>query len=197
MRLRKDSYSHYSDEILVNLLQGGDCIAFEIIYKRYWKKLFAVAHKRVAKKDTCEEFVQDIFTSLWLKRESTEIKNLSAYLHTAVKYKVINFIHHEIVLRAAFHDQGVVEMDNSAEEAVLLGDLELALKAEVNKLPTRCQQVFKLSKENNLSAKQVATKLGISESTVENQLTKAMKLIRGNLRHFTYLLILSLFLSIF
>lgn len=192
MRLRKDSYAHYSDEILVTLLQGGDCVAFEVIYKRYWKKLFAAAHKRISKKDVCEEFIQDIFTSLWLKRESTDIKNLSAYLQTAVKYKVINFIHHEIVLREAFHEQEILESDNSAEEAVLLDDLELALKAEVNKLPTRCQQVFKLSKERNLSAKQVASQLGISESTVENQLTKAMKLIRGNLRHFTYFINLSL-----
>lgn len=184
MRLRKDSYFQYSDEILVDLLQGGDCLAFEIIYQRYWKKLFGAAFKRVAKKDVCEEFIQDIFTSLWIKRESADIKNLPAYLQTAVKYKVINFIHHEIVLREAFFE--VEEFTNSAEEAVLLGDLELALKAEVDKLPKRCQEVFKLSKENNLSAKQVASQLGISESTVENQLTKAMKVIRGNLRHFTY-----------
>lgn len=80
MRLRKDSYFQYSDEILVNLLKGGDCLAFEVIYKRYWNKLFCAALKRIAKKDVCEEFIQDIFTSLWIKRESADIKNLSAYL---------------------------------------------------------------------------------------------------------------------
>jgi RNA polymerase sigma-70 factor (ECF subfamily) len=87
--------------------------------------------------------------------------------------------------------QGIrITADNSTEEVVLLDDLNVALQKEISKLPSRCQLVFKLSRENNLSIKQVARELGISEKTVENQLSKALKLLRMNLRHFTFLLVL-------
>jgi RNA polymerase sigma-70 factor (ECF subfamily) len=183
-------YESYSDEILTGLLFRGDTRAFESIYKRYWKKVFIAAFRRLGSREVCEELVQDIFSGLWTNREKVQIQHLPVYLHTAVRYKVIDHIHREMCRKTAMQQGIRITADNSTEEVVLLDDLNVALQKEISKLPSRCQLVFKLSRENNLSIKQVARELGISEKTVENQLSKALKLLRMNLRHFTFLLVL-------
>lgn len=185
-----NKFESYSDEILASLLHRGEMRAFEAIYRRYWRRLFIAAYQRIGSRESCEELVQDIFTGLWNNRGKAHIQCLQTYLHTAVRYRVIDHIHREMARRAAIGQREHVVIDNSTEEEVLLDDLNGALQREISKLPTRCQLVFKLSRENNLSIKQVATELGISEKTVENQLTKALKLLRMNLRHFTFLLLI-------
>lgn len=180
-------YSAYTEEVLIAGLKKQEEWAFDEIYRRYWRKLYVAALRRIGSGEVCEELVQDIFTSLWLNCQTASIHNLSAYLFTATKYKVINHIHKEMVRKAPANGKLNVRTDNSTEEKILLDDLHVALEKEVSKLPVRCQMVYKLSHENNLSNKQVAKELGISEKTVENQLSKALKVLRLNLRHFTYL----------
>ena len=187
-----NKFDSYSDESLASLLHLGEMRAFEAIYKRYWRRLFIAAYQRIGSHESCEELVQDIFTGLWNNRGKVQIQCLQVYLHTAVRYRVIDFIHREMIRKAAMGQREPVISDNCTEEDVLLDDLNGALQKEISKLPTRCQLVFKLSRENNLSIKQVAHELGISEKTVENQLTKALKLLRMNLRHFTFLLLIIL-----
>ncbi|MFO7257873.1 MAG: RNA polymerase sigma-70 factor [Bacteroidota bacterium] len=178
-------YRSYSDEILADLLHRGDMRAFEAIYRKYWREIFVAAFQRTGSREVCEEIVQDIFAALWNNREHVRIQCLKVYLHAAARYRVIDHIHREMNLRAMIADRDATLVDNGTEESVLLNDLSGALQKEIEKLPARCQLVFKLSRERNLSIKQVARQLGISEKTVENQLSKAMKLLRMNLRHYS------------
>lgn len=185
-------YPLHTDEMLLALLAGEEeeaFSAFEEIYHRYWKKLYILAYRRINEYEVSEELVQDIFTSLWVKRCTVTIQTLSAYLFVAMKYKVINYIQKEMVKQSVLRLNKVPETDNSTEEIILMDDLNHALEKEISKLPDKCQQVFKLSRGNHLSTKQVALKLGISEKTVENHLSKAMKMLRMNLRHFTCLIV--------
>lgn len=180
-------YNSYSDESLAELLHRGEMAAFEAIYKRYWRRLYLAAYQRIGMREACEEVIQDVFTGLWNNRHNVHIQCLQVYLHSAVRYRVIDHIHREMVRKAISTEPGdMILAENRTEDDVLLEDLNGALQKEISKLPTRCQLVFKLSRENNLSIKQVAHQLGISEKTVENQLTKAVKLLRMNLRHFTF-----------
>lgn len=187
-----NKFESYSDEYLASLLHRGEMRAFETIYKRYWRRLFIAAYQRIGSRESCEELVQDIFTGLWNNRDKVHIQCLQVYLHTAVRYRVIDCIHREMVRKGAMGQREQVMINNCTEEDVLLEDLNGALQKEISKLPTRCQLVFKLSRENNLSIKQVAHELGISEKTVENQLTKALKLLRMNLRHFISLMLIAI-----
>ena len=86
----------YSDEALLKLLRQDGLEAFEEIYRRYWKRLYSMSYKRVQSREISEELVQDIFTSLWVGKDKTSIENLSAYLFSAVKYKVINHLAKEL-----------------------------------------------------------------------------------------------------
>jgi RNA polymerase sigma-70 factor (family 1) len=176
----------YSDEALLKLLRHNGLEAFEEIYRRYWKRLYSMSYKRVQSREISEELVQDIFTSLWVAKEKTSIENLSAYLFSAVKYKVINHLAKELSRKCYTEKQlALVKEDNSTEEAVLLDDLEGALNEAIGKLPAKRQMIFKLHRQENLSIKQVASQLGISEKTAEIQYGKAMKMLKLNLKHFT------------
>jgi RNA polymerase sigma-70 factor (family 1) len=177
--------TEYSDDALLKLLRQDGLEAFEEIYRRYWRRLYSMSYKRVQSREVAEELVQDIFASLWMAKEKTVIENLSAYLFSAVKYKVINHLAKEMS-RRAYADQllSVAKSENSTEETVLLDDLEGALQKAIGKLPAKRQMIVKLHRQENLSIKQVASQLGISEKTVENQYGKAMKMLKLNLKHF-------------
>lgn len=186
------NYKAHSDEGLLKLLRQQELGAFEEIYLRYWKKLYSAAYKRVQSRHVCEEMVQDIFTTLWVNRNSQTIELLSAYLHAAIKYKVINYLEKEMSRRlyAEATLNAAIITENSTEEAVLLNELNRALEIEIQKLPPKRQEIFKLSRQEHLSIKQVASHLGISEKTAENQLGKALKVLKINLKHFNFFMML-------
>lgn len=181
-----NKFKTYTDKRLVELLKGESVKAFEEIYVRYWEVLYSTSYKRVQSREIAEELVQDIFTSLWDNRRSASIENLQAYLVTAAKYKVINFFHKEMSRKAFMDSKGgmAAEVDNSTEEEVMLNDLNRALEREVSKLPAKRQMIYKLYRQENLPLNEVASRLGISEKTVENQLSKAFKVLRVSLKHF-------------
>lgn len=189
-----NKFKDYSDQNLIDLLKQQDIAAFEEIYNRYWYKLYAMAYKRIQSREAAEEFVQDIFTSLWINRELVHIKSLPAYLFTAVKYKVINHLHHEGIRKQYIDRQLKIqsETDNSTEELVLVNDLHVSVEKEISKLPPKCQQVFKLSRHENLTMKQIASQLGISEKTVEHQLGKALRVLKMNIKQLVVIIFSSL-----
>ncbi len=179
-------FKGYTDEALLEQLKLEGLDAFEEIYRRYWTRLYSMSYKRVQSREISEELVQDIFTSLWVGRRTVSIENLSGYLFAAVKYKVINHLAREISRKSYSKEQlKVVHEDNSTEETVLLDDLNGALEEAIGKLPAKRQMIFKMHRQENLTVKQVASQLGISEKTVENQYGKAMKMLKLNLKHFT------------
>jgi RNA polymerase sigma-70 factor (family 1) len=191
------NFKAYSDEGLLKLLKKQELGAFEEIYLRYWRKLYSAAYKRIQSRENAEEIVQDIFTSLWVNRHTVHIEVLASYLITAVKYKVINHFEKEMSRRhyAEVQIQSELSSDNSTEETVLLNELNSALQREIQKLPPKRQQIFKMSREDHLSIKQVASNLGISEKTAENQLGKALKILKLNLKHFNLFMLSMAFLA--
>jgi len=90
-------YKILSDELLVKLLRVGEQDAFEEIYRRYWQKLLRLAQFKLRSKETIEEILQDLFISLWEKRENVLIENLEAYLNTSLRYLIINQIKKQIL----------------------------------------------------------------------------------------------------
>lgn len=189
------NFKAYSDEGLLKLLKQQELGAFEEIYLRYWKKLYSAAYKRLMSREIAEEIVQDIFTSLWINRHTANIDTLSSYLTTAVKYKVINHLEREMSRKqyAEAQTESSLAVDNSTEETVLLNEFNSALEKEIQKLPPKRKQIFKMSRQDHLSIKEVATHLGISEKTAENQLGKALKVLKLNLKHFNLFTIIAAF----
>lgn len=170
----------YTDEQLFSLLQEGDEAAFTEVYRRYWKLLFSVATNKTGMLADAEEIVQDIFADLWKRRADISIRStLKQYLAGAVKFQVF-----------AYYDKQQRQRDFQ-QQAATGGWQEPecdynALKAQIlqatAQLPERCRLVYELSRNEGLSHKEIAQTLGISEKTVENQITKALKHLHSALR---------------
>jgi RNA polymerase sigma-70 factor (ECF subfamily) len=185
------------DERLIELLRNSDQAAFEEIYSRYWAKLYSSAYKRVRLKEVAEEIVQDFFTGLWVNRNKIYIQSsLINYLETAIRYQVFNYFQKEYVRRNYRQSVGLTLNDtvNSTEETILVNDLNRNVDNAIQRLPSKCRSVFELSRKGNKSNKEIGKALGISEKTVENHLTKALKRLRLSLNQllFTTLFLYSL-----
>lgn len=172
------------DGILVERLRTGDEAALALIYKQYWKNLFTSAYKLLKDKEVCEDVIQDVFSRLWHRRESLEINTtLQVYLKAATRYEVYRHIREDrgredLIERLYEHKRATASNP--------WGDLEhkellTRIHHVVETLPEKCREVYKLSRENHLSHKEIAGRLNISTKTVENHLTKALKCLKSSL----------------
>lgn len=181
-----NKYRSFTDPELTALLENGDHTAFTEIYNRYWKKLFLVAAHKIKNLEEAEEIVQQIFVSLWNRRTSLKIStSLSAYLSVSVKYSVIKALdkqYHQQKYTDSLGLKGIA--DDSTQEWLDFLELKECLEKLVNKLPEKCQLVYRMSKDQGLSQKKIAEELKISEKTVEAHLGKAMKSLRAGLNQF-------------
>jgi RNA polymerase sigma-70 factor (ECF subfamily) len=197
LKLSPLQFTHLTDQELVQLLQQGDKKAFDALYGRYWRKLYLLAYQKLRSRELAEELVQDLFISLWTKRESLHITaSVGAYLGMAVRYMVIKFFQKERVHQQ--YEQTAAlgpAYANTTEDAVLFRDLQEVIEQEINKLPEKCREVFQLSRHDNLSQKEISLKLHLSEKTVENHIGKALRLLRLSLKDFITSVVLLFFMG--
>lgn len=176
-------HSTLTDNELVSLLKTGDELALSCIYLRYWDKLLAVATNRLDNQAEAEEIVQDIFINIWDRRKEIELRHsLGTYLAVAVKYRVINLMdkQHRQRLREESTLLNIAH-SISPEELVLEKELMARLETCILQLPEKCRLVYRMSREDGKTYKQIAEALNISESTVEKHIIKALKGIRSQI----------------
>lgn len=182
---------HNETESLARL-RAGDAGALTDIYHAYWEGLFLAAYNLLKDREAAEDIVQDIFISLWLKRETLEIHTaLGAYLYTATRYQVFKVIREGRKRVFVFDDiEERIWGEAGAENRLYQKDLQQKVKQVVEELPEKCKEIYLLSREAQLSHKEIAERLGLSTKTVENQLTIALKRIRGSLGDLLPLIVL-------
>jgi RNA polymerase sigma-70 factor (ECF subfamily) len=172
----------HSNELL---LSKDDAHAFTKLYELYWEKLYVIARNRLNDPALAEDIVHDVFLALWKNRKNTKINSLENYLTTATKYLVLTQIK-----KKAYAEKYVQEVGKTAQPSfdVTLNDalhhrrvLELVQK-EIDLLPEKCKLIFQYSREEGMSAKEIATVLELSKKTVDNQIQKALDRIRGRLK---------------
>lgn len=180
-----NSCGGFSDQELLHLMQSDNNAAFTEIYNRYWDKLFTIAGHKLQNLAEAEEVVQDVYLELWNRRRQLNITaSLPAYLCTAVKFKVINILarrHRQLQYRQHAVRSAAVG-DHSTEQRLSFGELQSRLASLVNELPDKCRLVFRLSREEGLSHKEIAATIGIAEKTVEAHLSRALRTLRTQLR---------------
>jgi len=185
-------YAAWSDDALVQALGQSDTKAFEEIYVRYWYQLFEVAYRKLNSREAAEELVQELFTALWQKREVHTISKLKPYLHSAIKYQVIDSIKSKMTHTGYLNytRPTLSDIDCTTEQVVAASDLSVALAASVQHLPEHTQQVFRLSRYEHKTVPEIAGRLNLSQKTVEYHLTRAMKMLRVSLKEFLPMLLL-------
>lgn len=169
-----------SDIELFNLIKANDYKAFEELYNRYWEELYKAAHKRLQDERVAEEIVQEVFVNLYVKKDTLQgSTNIKAYMHTVTKYKVIDEIRKRISEKKYIDSFASTSMVDFADAHNIFEKKELKrhLKDFTDTLPQKCKEVFAL-KQEELTNKEIAKKLNISEKTVEGHISRARRLIK-------------------
>ncbi len=175
-------YMNFSDMELVDRLNHDDQSAFDEIYNRHWKDLYTGAFYITKDHDAAMDLCQDILVWIWQSRGNLQIQNIRAYLKTAVKYKAANFIRHGKVKENFF-----IKIANSGKleptenDVLEVKELRQMIQEFAKGLPDRCGQIFQMSRFEELSNKEIASRMSISEKTVENQITLALKKLKISL----------------
>lgn len=175
------SYSSFSDAELATSFREGDRLAFAEIFERYNDVLFSHAYNKLRNKEEARDIVQDVFVRFWNKREQIELKtNLSGYLYVMVRNSIFSLISHKNVVNyyATSFNQFRYEGEAITDHLVREKQLASIIEAEIAALPPRMREVFELSRKENLSNRQIAERLGLSEFTVADQIKKALRVLR-------------------
>ena len=186
------------EKSIIAKLRDRDQIAFRKLFDSYYKLLYAYARKFVHD-DIANDAVQDLFASIWQKSDSLNITtSLQNYLISGVRNNCLHWLEKQKV-RNKFVNDSAVQMAideisfyaNSEDSYQSLVEVELQGKIEeaVSKLPPQCQKVFAMSRTEGKKNKEIAEELGISVKTVEKHLTKALKVLKEDLKEYLPLLI--------
>ena len=182
------NYAALDDQDLLLVLQKGDERAFNEIYRRYWEKLVAIGYYHTRNKQMAEEVVGDVLIGLWNKRYEMEIRSLSAYLGTAVKYAVFKVVVRHQRRQDILREQSRTESDDATEKKLDARFLREFLDGVVEALPEKTRLVFRYSREEQLSVTEIAGKMDLSPKSVEYHITKAIKTLREYIRKFNNIL---------
>ncbi|MES2650580.1 MAG: RNA polymerase sigma-70 factor [Bacteroidota bacterium] len=166
--------------LLFKEIQHGNKNAFDEFFLLYYDKLLAFALQYTKQLESAEEITSELFVKIWIKRAGlSTILNPDVYLFIAIKNACLNLIRSEKKRSMAFtaqpNDQSLEKVLVSDEPKMEDKELKKILDLAVNALPIQRKMIFKLIKEDGLKGHEVASILGISVRTVENQLYKAVK----------------------
>ncbi len=170
----------HTDSHILSLLKGGDDKGIEILFQQYFNVLCLRAIRVVKHREIAEDLVQELFLEIWNKRDRINItSSFKSYLSRSIVNRSLNWLRAN---KQVFEDAETGLMhktDNYSISAEIQKDeLESYLNECIDELPEKCRLVFILSRYEELSYKEIANKLEISVKTVENQISKALKLLR-------------------
>jgi RNA polymerase sigma-70 factor (family 1) len=176
----------------VESLRRGEENGFEKIYNYYWSKLFSVAYNYLRSREMAQEIVQEIFVSLWLRRETLPANlDLKSYLFQAVRHKIYDHFDKQTVREqyAAYFILNEPASANTTEQQLAFNELNAILDQQIEVLPETTRKVFVLSRVKGFSIPEIAQELQLSIKTVEYHLCKALKHLRFQLTELLFLLI--------
>ncbi len=154
--------------------------SLEKLFREYFPPLISFARKILMDEDDAREVVQKVFVNLWEKREEIDLStSLKSYLFTSVHNRSLNVIRD----RKKFSSEEVPDMAGDWDVSAQIESMELEEKINeaLKALPEKCRQIFELNRFDGLKYSEIAAQLEISVKTVENQMSKALKMLREKL----------------
>lgn len=189
----------YTDIELIELLQNDSEQAIDLLFRRYYSYLCNSMIRIIPDRNQAEDLAQDVFFELWKKRDRLKITtSVKAYLKRAGTNKALNYIRDQKMKWDDVDQQiGLASKKASSIQELEAEELQKLIDQSIQSLPERCRIVFCLSRFEELSYQEIADKLEISIKTVENQISKALKLLRGAIGPYVSRGLLWLIISMF
>ncbi|WP_069660463.1 RNA polymerase sigma-70 factor [Arcticibacter eurypsychrophilus] len=177
----------------IELIKEGNEIAFEQVFKEHFKQLHSYAFSFLRDEIMAEEIVQNVFCKIWENRDQLKLNSsLKSYLYRSIHNESLNYIKHHKVKAAyeLYYINHVEEGYHHTEEKVMVSELEKHISLALLTLPQQCRTIFQLSRNDQYKYREIATHLNISIKTVENQMGKALKILKTKLVEFLPALLL-------
>ncbi len=176
--------AEYSDEKWIKLLQTDSNKAIDLLFRAYYGELCRAVYRIVPNKNVAEDLTQEVFYELWKKKDNLIIKStVKGYLKRSAINKSLNYVRDQ-KMKFDDADEGEIELKDSKhspQQKLEAADLQKVIDKAIDSLPEKCRVIFVLSRFEALSYQEIANSLGISIKTVENQISKALKILRVKL----------------
>mgnify|MGYP001230975010 CR=1 FL=1 len=172
--------------------EEGDRKAFEQIFRTYYKRLHGFAYSYVKRKEDAEDVVQTVLLRIWAQREDWNPPGtLKQYLFAAVRNEALNFLRHQQIMDEA--EEEVIHLFRQLKDPAYSEnnsksrELQQAIQKGIDQLPSRCREIFLLSRRSGLTYAEIADVLDVSVNTVGTQMGRALKSLREHLSGYLYL----------
>lgn len=192
-------YEAYTDFDLIALLKTDDVLAFETLYSRYFGKLYSHAYGKLHDRFLAQEVVQDLFVSFWQNRHKVEVHtSLASYFFVAIRYLIINQFKKQMIYEQKIDKLTLTQSQttDATNEMLNYNDLQTEYKTALQELPEKCREVFVMSRLGATN-KEIAEQLNISTKTVEQHITKALRILRILLNTHLSVIVTTITLKIF
>ncbi len=174
-----------TDEELIALIQQGNREAFTIFYQRHRANMYLSAYHLLHDEDEANDAVQELFSTLWQHPYRIQASgNVKGYLYTVLRNRILTtmsrskYLDRYIDSYLAFESTGIC----TTEDTVLVRELEQLLEEKISQLPPKMREVYTLAWNENLSNKEIAERMGISEGTVKQHKHHALHTLRIKLQ---------------
>lgn len=177
-------YHLHTDEELFVLIKEGNHTAYTQIFDRFYSLLYLHALKVLLDEDEAKDLVQELFEMIWLKRSSLTVNgSVSAYLYASTRNMVLNQIAHKKVKNRYLDALGefIGQEEYHTDFYVRERELKRIIEKEISALPQKMSEIFKLSRTEYLSHKEIASRLHLSELTVKTQVKRALRILKPKL----------------
>lgn len=177
-------YNKLSDFDLTILIKSSDNLAFTEVFKRYNSLLYAHAVKKFSSREEARDIVQEVFCMIWDKRETLEPKsNLAGYLYVCIHHKLLNWIGHKKIQDKyiSYFQRTFNENRGTTDNLIRERQLSAIIQKEIDLLPPKIRETFELSRHQQLSHKEIAKQMNLSEETVKSYIKSALKTLRAKL----------------
>lgn len=174
---------------MTRLKSSDDKSALKELFQAYHSYVCATIYKIVKERNTVEDLAQEVFLRFWQKRKQITIStSVQAYLRRMAINEALGHLRKKKVFEEEINQETMGGSTTGGEHQYLHGELQDQVRAAVDRLPSRCRTVFQLSRYEEMSYKEIATEMDISVKTVENQMGKALKFLRKELKNYLHFL---------
>ena len=184
-------YTRVEEKQVIAQVVTGDLNTFEMVFRDYYKPLVRYGNTFLKDSDEAEDIVQQVFVSFWEKRAQLDIHtSIRAVLYKAVQNACLNKIKHMKVRNVYAAELKATAICEDSSDSVQVTELNERIQLAMENMPEQCGRIFKMSRFEQLRYQEIADELGLSVKTVENQMGKALKIVREELKDYLPLLIL-------
>lgn len=178
---------HSTDKELLDAIKEDNHAAFEVLFNRYWEYLFSIIYRRLNDRDQTQDIVQDIFIYIWNNRASLSIRTgMEPYLFTAARNQLYSLYRRDkLRLAREVELQYQTTVSPQTDQLVLFKEVDRLVTEELERMPDNVRRCFTLSREEGKSIREIALELMLSEKTVKNNISDALKRLRVHLGNYS------------